>query len=185
MTRTITVKVPLSSLNPFVTHGSAVAPGSVLAGLRGQSFTSNVNAQRDLTRGGTQYVVGCGAADLGVTKTDSPDPVHVGQNLTYTVTVRNNGPEAATGVTLTDQLPKNAGFGSVSTTQGTCSLKPEKATVTCSLGTIASGGTVTVTIVVKPTKKGQITNTASVSAASPPDPNTANNTASATTTVQP
>ncbi len=181
------MKVPLASLNPFVTHGSAIAPGSILVGLRGQSFTSQVNGMRDITRGGTQYTIGCAppAADLSVTKTDSPDPVHIGQNLTYTIAVRNNGPDAATGVTATDLLPKNAGFGSTSTTQGTCSLKPEKATVSCSLGTIASGGTVTITINVKPTRKGQITNTVSVPSASPPDPNTANNTASATTTVQP
>ncbi len=185
-TSTITAKVPLSALNAFVTKGPAIAPGSVLAGLRGQTFTSQANAKRDLSRGGTQYTVGCGApaADLSVTKTDSPDPVKAGQNVTYTITVQNNGPDAATGVTLTDQLPRNAGYGSTSTTQGTCSLKPDKTAVTCNLGTIASGGTVTVTITVKPNKKGQITNTATVTAASPPDPNTANNTATATTTVQ-
>jgi len=186
-TSTITMKVPLASLNPFVTHGSALDPGSVLVGLRGQSFTSQVNGKRDVTRGGTQYTIGCAppAADLSVTKTDSPDPVHIGQNLTYTVKVTNNGPDAATGVTVTDQLPKNAGYGSVSTTQGTCSLKPDKAMVSCALGTIASGGAATITINVKQTKKGQITNTFSVASASPPDPNTANNTATATTTVQP
>ena len=144
-----------------------------------------MNGQRDITRGGTQYAIGCAppSADLSVTKTDSPDPVHVGQNLTYTIKVTNNGPDAATGVTATDPLPKNTGNGTVSTTQGTCSIS--KATVSCSLGTIASGGTVTITINVKPTSKGQITNTVSVSSASPPDPNTANNKATATTTVQP
>jgi uncharacterized repeat protein (TIGR01451 family) len=185
-TSTITAKVPLSALNTFVTKGPAIAPGSVLAGLRGQTFTSQANAKRDLSRGGTQYTVGCAppAADLSVAKTDSPDPVKAGQNLTYTITVRNNGPDAATGVTLTDQLPRNAGYGSASTTQGTCALKPSKTEVGCNLGTIASSGTVTVTIMVKPNKKGQITNTATVSGAAPPDPNTANNTASATTTVQ-
>ncbi|TMK94334.1 MAG: DUF11 domain-containing protein, partial [Actinobacteria bacterium] len=184
-TSTITMSVPLSSLNPFVTHGSPLAPGSVLVGLRAQSFTSQVNGQRDITRGGTQYAIGCAppSADLSVTKTDSPDPVHVGQNLTYTIKVTNNGPDAATGVTATDPLPKNTGNGTVSTTQGTCSIS--KATVSCSLGTIASGGTVTITINVKPSSKGQITNTVSVSSASPPDPNTANNKATATTTVQP
>src|SRR5207245_4572812 len=31
-------------------------------------------------------------ADLSVTKIDSPDPVTVGKNLIYTVTVTNNGP---------------------------------------------------------------------------------------------
>ena len=36
-------------------------------------------------------------ADLSVVKTDSPDPIMVGQDLTYTVTVTNNGPFATTG----------------------------------------------------------------------------------------
>jgi uncharacterized repeat protein (TIGR01451 family) len=184
-TNTITMKVPLSSLNPFVTHGSALAPGSILAGLRGQSFTSQVNGKRDISRGGTQYTIGCAppSADVSVTKTDAPDPAHVGQNLTYTIVVKNNGPDAATGVTATDPLPKNTGNGTVSTTQGTCSIS--KLTVSCNLGTIATGATVTITINVKPTRKGQITNTVTVSSTSPPDPNTANNSASATTTVQP
>ena len=106
-----------------------------------------------------------------------------GEQVHYTVTVKNNGPDAATGVTATDPLPGNTGNGTASTTQGTCSIS--KATVTCDLGTIANGGTVTITINVKPTKKGQITNTVSISSASPPDPNPGNNTASATTTVQP
>jgi hypothetical protein len=57
--------------------------------------------------------------------------------------------------------------------------------VTCNLGTVASGATVTRTIVVKPSSKGTITNTATVRATSPPDPNTANNTATAQTTVLP
>src|SRR5207244_6789494 len=129
--RTIRMKVPLASLNPFVTHGSAIGPGSVLVGLRGQTFTSQVNGKRDITRGGTQYTIGCAppSADLSVTKTDSPDPVHIGQNLTYTIKVTNNGPDAATGVTANDALPKNAGYGSTSTTQGTCTLKPSKAMV--------------------------------------------------------
>jgi uncharacterized repeat protein (TIGR01451 family) len=115
------------------------------------------------------------AADLSVSKTDSPDPVHIGQKLTYTVVVTNNGPDTANGVSLVDNLPKNAGFGSATTTQGTCTVKPAKAQVTCSLGTLLSGRTATLTITVKPAKKGTISNTATVSATSPADPNTLNN----------
>jgi uncharacterized repeat protein (TIGR01451 family) len=124
------------------------------------------------------------AADLSVSQTDNPDPVHVGQNLTYSIVVGNTGSTAA-GVALKDDLPKNAGFGSVATTQGSCGAKPEKRVVTCSLGDLVSGATATVTIVVRPTSKGTITNTASVSAQSPLDPQTANNSSSATTTVKP
>lgn len=123
------------------------------------------------------------APDVSVTKTDSPDPAKVGQNLTYTITVRNIGSASATGVTLTDQLPKNAGFGSVTTTQGACSLKPEKRMLTCNVGGIAEGASATVTIVVKPTQKGTITNTATATA--PGDSNSSNNSATATTVVRP
>jgi uncharacterized repeat protein (TIGR01451 family) len=128
---------------------------------------------------------GCySASDLSITKTDSPDPAHVGQNLTYTIRVTNGGPAVATGVTMSDTLPKNAGFGSAASTQGTCTLKPVKLLVSCALGSLAGGAAATVTIVVKPTSKGTITNTATVSA-DQTDANTANNTATATTTVKP
>ena len=123
------------------------------------------------------------SADLSVTKTDSPDPAHIGQKLTYTMPVVNSGPDAATGVVLTDTLPKTAGFYSVSATQGTCTRT--KTTVTCNLGSLASGATDTVTLVVKPTVKGTITNTVTVAAASPTDPNTTNNTATQNTLVKP
>jgi uncharacterized repeat protein (TIGR01451 family) len=124
------------------------------------------------------------SADLGVTKSDSPDPVKGGQNLTYTIVVTNNGPAPATGVVMTDNLPKNAGFASASTTKGSCVAKPSRALVTCNLGEMASGTSATITIVVKSPTKGSITNKASVTATSP-DPNTSNNTDTETTTVTP
>jgi uncharacterized repeat protein (TIGR01451 family) len=122
-------------------------------------------------------------ADLALTKSDSPDPAHVGQDLVYTLTIKNTGPESATGVTVRDPLPKATGFGSASASQGSCVRSKE--IVTCSLGNLAGGRTATVRILVKPTEKGTITNTASVSATSPADPKSANNTATATTTVEP
>ncbi len=58
-------------------------------------------------------------------------------------------------------------------------------TVTCSLGNLGSGASATIRIVVKPTQKGTMTNTASVRASSPTDRTSANNTATAVTTVLP
>ena len=55
---------------------------------------------------------------LGVTKTDSPDPVTVGASLIYTVTVTNSGPDTATGVVVTDTLPAGATFVSAMPSQG-------------------------------------------------------------------
>jgi len=40
--------------------------------------------------------------DLALTKTDSPDPVAVGETLTYQLTVSNNGPDGATGLKVTN-----------------------------------------------------------------------------------
>lgn len=49
-------------------------------------------------------------ADISVTKADAADPVNVGQNIVYTVTVANAGPDAATAVMLTDTLPAAVTF---------------------------------------------------------------------------
>lgn len=57
LNKTITVKVSASKLNPFVTKGPAIGLGSVLTGLRGQTFTSGANAKTDLTRGGTLFTI--------------------------------------------------------------------------------------------------------------------------------
>jgi uncharacterized repeat protein (TIGR01451 family) len=45
------------------------------------------------------------SADLTITKSDNPDPVQVGDNLTYTITVSNAGPDTAEEVIVTDTLP--------------------------------------------------------------------------------
>jgi len=119
-------------------------------------------------------------ADLAVTKTDSPDPVQVGTNLTYTLTVTNNGPNEATGVTLTDTLPTGVTFVSATPSQGTCSQAG--GTVTCNLGTLANGASTTATVVVSPTATGTLTNTATV-AGDKSDPDNTNDTARATTIV--
>jgi uncharacterized repeat protein (TIGR01451 family) len=101
--------------------------------------------------------------------------VQVGPDLTYTITVTNNGPEDATNVTVTDTLPSGVSLESAAGCTGTN-------TVSCSLVTLPSGATATVTIVVTTMQTGSITNTASVSGTES-DPNTANNSASVTTTV--
>ena len=76
---------------------------------------------------------------------------------------------------LTDPLPAGVTFVSATPSQGTCSQVA--GTVTCPLGTIASGANATVSVVVTPTTDGTLTNTASVSSATS-DPNGGNNGAS-------
>ena len=117
--------------------------------------------------------------DLWVTKTDLPDPVKLNGLLTYTIVVGNNGPDAATQVTLADPLPVGTAFVSVSTTQGSCT---GGLLISCNLGTVPTGSTVTITLVVRATQTGTLTNTVTV-VGKEPESNTANNQATATTEV--
>lgn len=123
--------------------------------------------------------------DVQITKTDSPDPATVGSNLTYTLQVTNgpapSGTPDDTNVVVSDSLPTGVTFNSATATQGSCTQS--NGTVTCSLGTLGFYSSATVTINVTPTAAGTITNTATVTSDNP-DSNSANNSATATTTVQ-
>ena len=87
------------------------------------------------------------AADLSLAKADSPDPVLLGQQLTYTLTLSNAGPSIGSRVTFTDPLPGGVTLVSSSASQGTCA---GTSTITCTIGDLASGDSATVTIVVIP-----------------------------------
>lgn len=65
LNKTITVKVSASKLNPFVTKGPSIGIGSVLTGLRGQTFTIGANAKTDITRGGTLFTMSSCPAGSG------------------------------------------------------------------------------------------------------------------------
>ena len=118
--------------------------------------------------------------DLAITKAGSPATQTLGEsNITWTMVVTNNGPSTATGVKITDPMPTGNTFVSVTTTKGTCT---GGAILTCNLGTMAAGESVTITLVTTPTQAGVQTNTAAVSG-DRPETNTANNQATATVEV--
>jgi uncharacterized repeat protein (TIGR01451 family) len=75
-----------------------------------------------------------GAANLKITKSDSPDPVRIGEQLTYTVGVENLGPSPATGVTVTDNLPKGVDLVSATGPSGSCAVQGAK--ITCPVGSL-------------------------------------------------
>jgi len=112
------------------------------------------------------------SADLVVNHADSPDPGPAGGIFTYTLRIDNNGPNGATGVTLTDTLPVGSTFVDVATTAGTCSQAA--GVVDCTLGNIPFNSNQTVTIRVRLPSAGVWTNTATAGSATS-DPNTSNN----------
>jgi uncharacterized repeat protein (TIGR01451 family) len=120
------------------------------------------------------------AVDLAITKSGAPSPVTVGNRVTWTETVTNNGPDGATGVKVADPLPVGMAFVSVTTSQGTCT---GGAVVSCDLGNVAKGGSVTITLVTTATATGTIPNTATV-VGNEAETNTANNNATASVVVR-
>lgn len=85
------------------------------------------------------------SAVLTITKTDTPDPVAVGANLTYTILVTNTGPSTATNVVVSDTLPAGLTFTSVNTTAGTAS--EAAGVITANVPTMAVSGTATITVI--------------------------------------
>jgi uncharacterized repeat protein (TIGR01451 family) len=122
-------------------------------------------------------------ADLSLSMTDSPDPVGMGANLTYTITVRNAGLDAAASTALTVRLNPSFAFISGTPAQGTCTVPDNINTLSCSLGTIANSATARVTITVRtPMSSGAFRSDAFVSSTAF-DPNNADNTTAAVTTI--
>jgi uncharacterized repeat protein (TIGR01451 family) len=127
-----------------------------------------------------------GSSDLAIVNADSPDPVAVGSPLAYAIQVSSKGPASASGVVVTDSLPKGADFVSAVPSAGTCRAKGK--TVTCELGSVSApagvdyGAPPTVTVTVIPRRVGTISSTASVKG-NQKDPVGSNNSATATTLV--
>ena len=120
-----------------------------------------------------------GCPDLSITKSGSPAEARVGDTVTYTLTATSSG-GLSTGVSIADTLPTGMTFLSASNSAGACEASGQ--TVSCPVGNLASGATATVTIQARADASGTMVNTATVGGGQV-ESDTANNTASATTTV--
>ncbi len=115
-------------------------------------------------------------ADLSVEKS-GPVTATVGESVTYTLTVANDGPSPAAAVTLVDSLPAGLTFISASD-GGTAS----GGAVTWSLGDVGSGSSLPRTVTVKAGAAGAQVDVARVTSATA-DPDTGDQRATFTTTV--
>ena len=157
--------------------------------------------QRNCHGVGTNGTLPENSADLEIVKTVvGPNPVVVGQPLTYRLVARNLSTSVnATQVHVYDtvnNLRNIAGFPglvSVTTTQGTCApatpASVTSASIDCNLGTLNAGASATIDITIRPnnTTATDLTrgNTATVNSLDVGDPNRANNTSTVSSVVQP
>ena len=132
--------------------------------------------------------IGVGGADftntpstsLSIDMTPSATSVSSGTNATFTITVTNNGPGAATGVSLNDTLPANGLLLSATPSQGSTSVS--NGVLTADMGDLSSGNQATLTLVFQPESAGTLADTAQVAVTSI-NTNAANNSVTKSVTV--
>jgi|SRR5579859_1239803 len=150
------------------------------------SFPTTANAFQKTNRGANNAFVAkiAEGADLDIANS-APSAAVSGSTLTYSITVTNNGPDAASNVNIQDAIPAGTNFNSVATTSGSCTAPApgSTGTVNCTAPALASGIAITETLTVNVTAGllSTITDTATVTSTTF-DP-TSNTSATATTTV--
>ncbi len=127
-------------------------------------------------------------ADLAVS-VSGPSSVIAGSDLTYALTLTNNGPQSAVSVQLQDALPAGETFVSQNQVSGpSLTLTQSNGTVNDGIASLPSGASATIDLVAQVgagvAGNTTLSDTATVSASSY-DPNSANNSSTAQTTVQP
>ena len=183
VTETATATVASGSSDTFTLIVSAPAnaiPGTAFSDSASVTATTSDPNAANNTATASGQIVGP-SADLSVTNL-GPTTATEGDTFTYTVTVTNNDSlNAGTGVVLTDTLGANLKYVSAAAPAGV-TFSQSGGTVTFTVGTLAPGASVTVTVTVQALEHGTLTNSAAVSATSA-DPVSANNSAAASTSV--
>jgi len=165
---------------------TTVASGTMIADTA--SVASTTNDPNSGNNSATANVQVSGSVDLSITNSASPVPVQAGNNITYTQVVTNNGPSAATNVSMTETVPANTTFQSITTPAGWFCVKPPvngTGTINCTDPSLAPGST-TFTLVVKVnvgTAAGTPINDTDTVNSSTPDSNSSNNSATAADVV--
>ena len=153
---------------------SGTAAGSIMiSGTHSSVQFSIAGVEPGSNGGGDAFeIVACAPqADLSLAKAvDNAAPTS-GQDITFTLTLTNDGPEAAPGVQVTDLLPAGLTFVSATPSQGSYN----SGSGVWNVGTVANGASPTLQIVATAGAAGSITNTAEVSASGYADPDSTPN----------
>ncbi len=122
-------------------------------------------------------------ANLAVSQTASAQSVAPGTQVTYTITVKNNGPSQATNVVLIDTVPAGTTIAAVQASQGSCAPPGNGVlSMSCALGTLAASASATVSFGATYATAGTMTNAVEATSEAP-DPDTSDNSSSLDVTV--
>ena len=170
-------------------HSAGVYPRTITNAVSVATSTVQTDTSNDSTTETTTVTIP--AMDLIVNKTEDIDPVAVGQETTYTITVENGGPSHAEDVVVTDTMPAaGLNYQSYTAPGGVCTAPAVNAvggTLTCSYDLIPAGEVRTITLTAMGVTKGIYDNSVSVSsfgAASLYDTNSTNDSTTEGTTVR-
>ncbi|MEZ4913615.1 MAG: DUF11 domain-containing protein [Chitinophagales bacterium] len=105
-------------------------------------------------------------ADLELNKVSSASVIEQGESFSYTITLVNEGPDAATGVQVLENLPSGVSYVSHSSSLGTYNSNVGVWSIT----SLAAGASATLTIEVMATGEGSVANVAQVIASGEEDP---------------
>jgi uncharacterized repeat protein (TIGR01451 family) len=179
-TITLTGHIPSGTLSGTTFTNTATVSTSSEGG------SSDPNSENN----SSQTTLTVSSVDVSVTKT-GPATVTAGDTISYTLTVSNAGPDVATNVNLSDTLPPNTTFVSLTPNNAaaaaaSCSAPPDggTGTVTCTFDVLTNGASAEFTLMIRAGNTTSVINTATVTTDSF-DRNQTNNSASATTSVTP
>ena len=162
------------------TDGAGNATIPLFAAAAGQVVTATAtDSSNNTSEFSTCVQVAAASAEIAITATDSPDPVIVGTQLGYSVTLTNNGPSPATDARIAFVWNAAVIIDAATPSQGTCEMTP---LLVCSFGTVADDASVTVGIAVRPNIIGLLTVTMTAQA-DESDPVPANNAVAVNTSV--
>ena len=170
---TVTVQVPANVLSGSFTAAATVSTTTTDPNPANNWATATVVI--------TQGVV----ADLAITNT-APAQVNIGEQITRTIVVTNNGPSPATTVTMTDAVTFFTSFASLTSPAGwTCATPPlgSEGPVNCTTPSMTAGTTASFVLTVDVVQNLLSTSSQAKVSSATPDPNTGNNAATATTQV--
>ncbi|WP_158222708.1 beta strand repeat-containing protein [Rhodopirellula sp. MGV] len=186
------ITIPVGTLAASATGSIRIAvdiDAGQTAPLTNTATIAGDEVETDDTNNSDSALATLAQADLVITKSDNTTgSVTAGEQFTYTITVTNDGPDTATGIVVTDNLPADLSFVSGSFTSGSGTVTESPASsgqLTINVDDLADAASATIDLIVMVAADAgtSLTNTATVAGSPDIDPDTSNNTATETTPV--